>query len=738
MNHNNESMLHHNLHFENKLNDSSICIKENKNTINHDKSMYNSLSQTRYYLGNDNTILNDYNYSNKNSSNNRENRKIFDNAKNMKASYSNNLISDKNIKDKLLKKSSREASSNLGYKFKLLQPVSRSSFINYDMFQSKRILDNNQNNNIIKKVSKTKANDNSGIIRKQIRANSMMNVISNNSTKVSNNYNSKNNMNNHKNGDFSNTVNSNSGKTLTKQLINSNSNGNSRKSSRSKTITKKTENFKHISSSQINAQRHTQINNKVSKDFDNFNNDINVRNLDTPENHYYKIKNLFDRNSVNKYRSSMYSESLLAYDEEYLKKQTENPMIKQLFKYCLSDFLFIEHITTADDSTLVKYCDLIAKLIVDYKTCMNLITRVKKFLRLSVKVVTSLVFEEAIQTILNNCCEILDCERGSIFVYDSVSDMLVVHTGAGIKKTEIRVEKDKGIVGYCFTNNKKLNIEDPYKDERFNKNIDKINKYITRNILCCPLRRNDNTIIGAIQVINKKSSSHNTNHKKNFNKDDEELIEIFSFQLSSFLQNAISYDEKLAFVSRLKQLNDFKVNIDTFNQAETIFDLSILVSNLLMGLWNVYHHQMIIVSNNNKDLLSIGKRSVKKVNKKNGIVGFCIKERKLVMFDSINESIYYNNLIDIEAFQPTITFPIYDSHAKKESITLNSKLIGVIQTAFPYKKIGRTIDVNDNDQYIIDQISYLVSKHIIDKYDLLIKNINSDTIAMNSEEKYHY
>lgn len=52
----------------------------------------------------------------------------------------------------------------------------------------------------------------------------------------------------------------------------------------------------------------------------------------------------------------------------------------------------------------------------------------------------------------------------------------------------IRIPITAGIVGHVVTNNKTENIEDAYKDSRFNKEVDKKNNYRTKTILCVPIR----------------------------------------------------------------------------------------------------------------------------------------------------------------------------------------------------------------------------------------------------------
>lgn len=52
----------------------------------------------------------------------------------------------------------------------------------------------------------------------------------------------------------------------------------------------------------------------------------------------------------------------------------------------------------------------------------------------------------------------------------------------------IRIPINSGIIGHVVTNNATENIEDAYKDNRFNKEIDKMNNYKTKTILCVPIR----------------------------------------------------------------------------------------------------------------------------------------------------------------------------------------------------------------------------------------------------------
>lgn len=47
---------------------------------------------------------------------------------------------------------------------------------------------------------------------------------------------------------------------------------------------------------------------------------------------------------------------------------------------------------------------------------------------------------------------------------------------------------EKGIAGYVASTSEVLNISDPYRDARFNREVDMKTGYITKSILCVPVK----------------------------------------------------------------------------------------------------------------------------------------------------------------------------------------------------------------------------------------------------------
>jgi len=96
---------------------------------------------------------------------------------------------------------------------------------------------------------------------------------------------------------------------------------------------------------------------------------------------------------------------------------------------------------------------------------------------------------------------ILDAERGTVFLYDEGRDELYMQVATGLEP--IRIPGDKGIVGECAQTRKLINVPDCYADPRFNPEIDRRTGYRTRCMLTIPLIGYEDSLVGVLQILNK-------------------------------------------------------------------------------------------------------------------------------------------------------------------------------------------------------------------------------------------
>jgi len=97
--------------------------------------------------------------------------------------------------------------------------------------------------------------------------------------------------------------------------------------------------------------------------------------------------------------------------------------------------------------------------------------------------------------------ELIDADRCTVWLLNHKTDTLWSRVAHGVDRIEI--PKSAGIAGCVASTGEPLIINEPYSDERFDKDIDKRTGYMTRNILALPIHDNEGKIIGVFQAINK-------------------------------------------------------------------------------------------------------------------------------------------------------------------------------------------------------------------------------------------
>src|SRR5262249_10300832 len=101
--------------------------------------------------------------------------------------------------------------------------------------------------------------------------------------------------------------------------------------------------------------------------------------------------------------------------------------------------------------------------------------------------------------------EILDAERGTVFLYEPTDDTLVSRVATGAP--ELRIPASRGFAGECVRTRAVVLVPDAYADPRFNPDVDKSTGYRTRCILTIPLLGHDEALVGVLQVLNKRAGT---------------------------------------------------------------------------------------------------------------------------------------------------------------------------------------------------------------------------------------
>ena len=150
----------------------------------------------------------------------------------------------------------------------------------------------------------------------------------------------------------------------------------------------------------------------------------------------------------------------------------------------------------------------------------------------------SVELDPLLEVIATAATTVLDCERATVFLYDTSTEELYSRVATGIEDsamTEIRFPASRGIAGEVARTGNVITLADAYADPRFNPDFDRQSGFRTRTMLAFPLRGYDSKTVGVLQVLNKRSGQ--------FNHDDEQLVNFLGAQAGVAIQRQMLLQE---------------------------------------------------------------------------------------------------------------------------------------------------------------------------------------------------
>ena len=385
----------------------------------------------------------------------------------------------------------------------------------------------------------------------------------------------------------------------------------------------------------------------------------------TPQDYYELINNYTKKQKFQSLTKEINS-SYISLDIDMMEILNNNTSLKKLEYLSKNDENFIKVCKTGTNDILFKYCDYINLLINDYKEIIKVCTRMKDIIKGGVNLIESIVSNNSSKKFIEITCDILKCDRISLFIYDKNSDKLILLTSEGLNRAQITMDKTRGIVGNCFTECKVIRIEDAYLDERFDKEIDKQTNYRTRTLLCYPLVDKEGECIGVIEAINKYNSV--------FTDDDQEILKILSQQASSIFKNVSSKNNNQHLVITLYTVLDYSIKI---NFVENIYEFCKLTENLILNIFNCLEAVIYFIKDGK--LVRFLKNNEYKIYDMNfGIIGRVIKSKEIIGYKSIMNVKEHNTLIDLTSSDGLLTFPILAKKTKDVCCVIQAPFGGEI------------------------------------------------------------
>jgi transcriptional regulator with GAF, ATPase, and Fis domain len=155
--------------------------------------------------------------------------------------------------------------------------------------------------------------------------------------------------------------------------------------------------------------------------------------------------------------------------------------------------------------------------------------------------------------------KVMDAERCSIFMHEPGMDQIWLKFGTGLREKEIIPPKKNSIVGTAISLGRCIINNDIDLKSSYHSNIASRTKFITRNLICAPIKSlSGHGITGAIEVLNKKGE------EKFSKKDKDVLMEVASY-LSMAIENILINQEILQISNLLS------CELDKMHQYDTGF-----------------------------------------------------------------------------------------------------------------------------------------------------------------------
>jgi putative nucleotidyltransferase with HDIG domain len=129
--------------------------------------------------------------------------------------------------------------------------------------------------------------------------------------------------------------------------------------------------------------------------------------------------------------------------------------------------------------------------------------------------------------------ELMKAEVGSLLLIDEETNRLYFEVALGDKEETVKtfhLEMGEGIAGWVAKHEKPLIVHDAKSDPRFFSEVDKKSNFITRNVVCVPVKVKEKTI-GVLEAINKLGGEA-------FSEEDLTIFQSLADQVAVALDNA--------------------------------------------------------------------------------------------------------------------------------------------------------------------------------------------------------
>jgi len=161
--------------------------------------------------------------------------------------------------------------------------------------------------------------------------------------------------------------------------------------------------------------------------------------------------------------------------------------------------------------------------------------------------------DDVLKNIVDVSVSICEADRGTLYLVDKSKNALWSKVLKGNEPKRITLKIGDGFAGWAAANKEIVNVKEASEDNRFNDSFDKESGFVTRSVLCFPIKNKNDDVLGVIQLLNSKNGI--------FSDLDENFLYALSTNAALALQNADLVEQllKTERISSLGKMANFLI-----------------------------------------------------------------------------------------------------------------------------------------------------------------------------------
>jgi sigma-B regulation protein RsbU (phosphoserine phosphatase) len=158
------------------------------------------------------------------------------------------------------------------------------------------------------------------------------------------------------------------------------------------------------------------------------------------------------------------------------------------------------------------------------------IERLRTLVEASKLINSSIEPREIYRSILSLVRQELKVDRGTLYFVDDRTREIWANIAPEAGIDEIRLPIGKGLAGWVAETGEHVILDDAQSDPRFDPSHDRRSGFVTRAVLCVPIKNRVGRVVGVLQLLNKKDAD--------FGREDLEFLASVSDHMAIAIENA--------------------------------------------------------------------------------------------------------------------------------------------------------------------------------------------------------